>query len=187
MASTLKFCPLQSCVDVSFWAELSNRKLEQYQLSETPVDILGWLTASRHEEIGSLVHVLGSSFAAESGAAVGQQGSHAAPGKLLLTNTLEAFKHVDKPSALQTVGQQVWADVQSGAAEQRPECLSRFLLLAYGDLKQFIFHYWFAFPVLKPPSPFQQLSATPLTAHVEAQHLHGPQELAIAGGSCCRY
>lgn len=36
---------LQSCADVTFWSELGNRKLDQYKLSETPVDIQGGVHA----------------------------------------------------------------------------------------------------------------------------------------------
>jgi hypothetical protein len=35
------FALTQSCVDVSFWSELGDRKLDEYQLSETAVDITG--------------------------------------------------------------------------------------------------------------------------------------------------
>jgi hypothetical protein len=31
----------QSSVDVSFWSELGSKKLDEYQLSETPIDITG--------------------------------------------------------------------------------------------------------------------------------------------------
>lgn len=31
----------QSCVDPSFWSELASRKLDQYKLSEAPVEITG--------------------------------------------------------------------------------------------------------------------------------------------------
>lgn len=70
------------------------------------------------------------------------QGAHTFPGQLLLSNTLEAMRRTDKAAVLQQVGQQVWADILSGAAEAQPQLLNRFLLLAYGDLKHFVFHYW---------------------------------------------
>lgn len=31
----------QSCVDPSFWSELASRKLDEYKLSEAPVEITG--------------------------------------------------------------------------------------------------------------------------------------------------
>ena len=38
---TLKFAPLQSYADSSFWSELGERKLDHFRLSEEPVDIQG--------------------------------------------------------------------------------------------------------------------------------------------------
>jgi hypothetical protein len=66
----------------------------------------------------------------------------AAPGQLLLCNTLEAMRRIDKPAALQAVGRRLWGDVLSGAAEAQPQLLLSFLMLAYGDLKHFVFDYW---------------------------------------------
>jgi ubiquitin-like modifier-activating enzyme ATG7 len=40
------------------------------------------------------------------------------------------------------VGAQVWSDLLSGAAESQPQLLQRFLLLVHGDLKHFVFTYW---------------------------------------------
>jgi hypothetical protein len=31
----------QSCVDVTFWSELSDRKLDEYKLSEEPIEVQG--------------------------------------------------------------------------------------------------------------------------------------------------
>jgi len=55
---------------------------------------------------------------------------------------LDAFRKVDKAALLQQAAAQIWADVMSGAAEQQPALLSRWLLLVYADLKHFVFHYW---------------------------------------------
>jgi ubiquitin-like modifier-activating enzyme ATG7 len=65
-----------------------------------------------------------------------------APGQLLLFNTLEAMRRTDKAAALQAAGRAIWADIVSGAAERQPQLLLRFLMLAYGDLKHFVFDYW---------------------------------------------
>ncbi|KAI8475829.1 MAG: E1-like protein-activating [Monoraphidium minutum] len=156
----LKFCSLESCVDPSFWSELASRKLDQYKLSEAAVDITGHLTASRHEEVPSQLLVLGSSFGGAG--ARRAQAAHELPGELLNLNTIEGFKNADKRALLQQAGARVWADICSGAAEAAPELLCRFLLLTFGDLKRYVFTYWFAFPALKPPAPFQQTSARPL-------------------------
>jgi len=70
------------------------------------------------------------------------QGAHGLPGQLILTNTVEAFRKRDKAALLQQSAAQIWADIMSGAAEQQPALLCRWMLLVYGDLKHFVFHYW---------------------------------------------
>ncbi|WIA12692.1 hypothetical protein OEZ85_006333 [Tetradesmus obliquus] len=166
--TTLKFCPLQSSVDVSFWSELGSKKLDEYQLSETPIDIAGYLCASRHAEVSSPLEVRAASFGAGP-AADGRQGQ--APGQLLLCNTAEAMRRIEKPAALQAAGQRLWADILSGAAEAQPQLLLGFLMLAFGDLKHWVFDYWFAFTALKPPAPVQQRSAQLLAAAYPQQQL----------------
>lgn len=75
-------------------------------------------------------------------------------GTLRNTNTVEAFKSLDKAAALQAVGDQVMADITSGAATSDPALLSPFLLLAFADLKAHKFVHWAAFPALVPSRPF---------------------------------
>lgn len=65
-----------------------------------------------------------------------------APGQLLLCNTAEAMRRIEKPAALQAAGQRLWADILSGAAEAQPQLLLGFLMLAFGDLKHWVFDYW---------------------------------------------
>ena len=65
-----------------------------------------------------------------------------APGQLLLCNTAEAMRRIDKPAALQAAGRRLWADILSGAAEAQPQLLLGFLMLAFGDLKHWVFDYW---------------------------------------------
>lgn len=40
------------------------------------------------------------------------------------------------------ISAQIWRDILSGAAEEQPHLLQRFLLLVHGDLKHFVFTYW---------------------------------------------
>eukprot|EP00850_Spirogloea_muscicola_P009336 SM000052S17728 [mRNA] locus=s52:323003:328039:- [translate_table: standard] len=76
-----------------------------------------------------------------------------APGSLHNTNTLEGFRGADRAALLRAAAEQIWADIQSGAAEDRPSLLLRFLLLSFADLKKWGFYYWFAFPALALPTP----------------------------------
>ncbi|GBF90994.1 ubiquitin-like modifier-activating enzyme [Raphidocelis subcapitata] len=160
-AELLKFCAMESCVDPSFWSGLASRKLDEYQLSEAPVEITGYLTASRHTEVPSQLLLTGSSF--EGPGARSSQGSHALPGRLVNFNTQENFARADAKGQMREAAARIWADIRSGAAEADPSLLSRFFVLAFGDLKRYDFTYWFAFPALKPPAPFTQLACTPLS------------------------
>ena len=52
-------------------------------------------------------------------------------GLLHNTNTLSAFKDVNKQAAIDAAGQKIWRDITSGAALSNPNLLSRFLLLTF--------------------------------------------------------
>ena len=77
------------------------------------------------------------------------------PGTLRNVNTDEAFRRVDKQAWLQELGDQVWADIQSGAALRDPAKLARFAVLCFADIKRNAFLYWFAFPAITSTPPFR--------------------------------
>lgn len=52
LMEVLKFAQLQSHVDVSFWSEYAERKLNEYKLSEEQIKITGRVVAGCH--LGSL-------------------------------------------------------------------------------------------------------------------------------------
>ncbi|GMF54153.1 unnamed protein product [Phytophthora fragariaefolia] len=66
---------------------------------------------------------------------------------------MQAFKTVDKAQLIRDVGDKVLDLVLGGdgSADQ----LNSFVLLAFADLKKHSFLYWFGFPALSPPTPFQ--------------------------------
>ncbi|GFR41415.1 hypothetical protein Agub_g2098, partial [Astrephomene gubernaculifera] len=153
----LRFSPLQSVVDVSFLSELSEYKLNVLKLSEEPVEITGYFSPNRYDSVPARLQLDVSSLRPDASTRL---DCHAAPGRLLLFNTVEGFRGADKAALMRQAAAEVWRDVVSGAAEAEPWRLTRFLLLVHGDLKHYKFHYWFAFPALKPPRPFT-LSAPP--------------------------
>ncbi|GLI68826.1 hypothetical protein VaNZ11_013331 [Volvox africanus] len=150
-SEVLRFSQLQSVVDVTFLAELSELKLNVWKLSENPVEIAGYFSPNRYDSVPARLQLDVSSLRPS---ATSRLDCHAAPGRLLLFNTMEGFRGCDKQKVLREAAEAIWSDISSGAAEAEPWRLCRFLLLVHGDLKHYKFHYWFAFPVLKPPAPF---------------------------------
>lgn len=92
-------------------------------------------------------------------------------GDLIVTNTLEDFKNKDKQQLLDVAGAkvidcelevtatqssclQIWDYISSGVGNSS-KVLNSFILLAYLDLKKFVFYYWFAFPALNYPKTKQ--------------------------------
>jgi len=53
------------------------------------------------------------------------------------------------------------ADIDSGAAFDRPNLLQRFVMVSFGDLKKYKFTYWCAFPALTFPSAHQIQESEP--------------------------
>ncbi|KNC81847.1 hypothetical protein SARC_05852 [Sphaeroforma arctica JP610] len=85
-------------------------------------------------------------------------------GVLKLMNQLDHFQSVDKQQLLETEGYKVWRDIVSGRALEHPELLNRSLLLAYIDLKKFLYYFWFAFPALSLKYEMDR-PGIPLSAH----------------------
>uniref|UniRef100_A0A673KWG0 Ubiquitin-like modifier-activating enzyme ATG7 n=1 Tax=Sinocyclocheilus rhinocerous TaxID=307959 RepID=A0A673KWG0_9TELE len=71
-----------------------------------------------------------------------------ASGTLYNTNTLEAFKTIDKKALLDKAASEIWSVIQSGAALEDSSILNKFILLTFADLKKYHFYYWFCFPAL---------------------------------------
>ena len=59
--------------------------------------------------------------------------------------TLVRWTRSDSPClvhVLRQVASQIWSDILSGAAEQNPAVLCRFLLLSFADLKKYTYLSW---------------------------------------------
>lgn len=76
---------------------------------------------------------------------------------MILTNTIDAFKSIDKNDLLKNYGKNVIylfiihslsnQFIKSILSNQLID-LNQFILITFADLKKFKFYYWFAFPVL---------------------------------------
>ena len=155
----MQFQAFLSSPDVSFWHTFAKYKLEVAKLSEDPVEVRGYYSNDNsHNALPARLSLQAGSF----GSSEAPPFQFPVPGVLHICNTIERFKESDKKALLSSVGQQIWEDILSGAALEDPSKLLRFLLLSYGDLKKYRFHYWFAFPALNFSTPLEATEQRPL-------------------------
>ncbi|KAM9681484.1 ubiquitin-like modifier-activating enzyme ATG7 isoform 5-T11 [Dama dama] len=146
--SRLQFAPFSSALDVGFWHELTQKKLNEYRLDEAPKDIKGYYY---NGDSAGLPARLTLEFSAFDMSAPTPARCCPAVGTLYNTNTLEAFKAADKKLLLEEAANEIWESIKSGAALDNPVLLNKFLLLTFADLKKYHFYYWFCSPALCLP------------------------------------
>uniref|UniRef100_A0A8D0E279 Ubiquitin-like modifier-activating enzyme ATG7 n=1 Tax=Salvator merianae TaxID=96440 RepID=A0A8D0E279_SALMN len=144
----LQFVPFSSALDAGFWHELTQKKLNEYKLDETPKPIRGYYYNGDPAGMPPRLTLEFSAFDVNA-----STPAHCCPavGMLYNTNTLESFKSCDKKLLLEQVGNEIWNAITSGDAIENPVLLNRFLLLTFADLKKYRFYYWFCFPALCLP------------------------------------
>ncbi|KAK6055996.1 hypothetical protein COOONC_06498, partial [Cooperia oncophora] len=85
-----------------------------------------------------------------------RQSSVTYHGRLILLNTLENFKGLDRKALLLEETNKVWENIQSGEWLLYPERLVPFVFTVYADLKKFHYYYWNCFPALCFPENIKQ-------------------------------
>lgn len=142
---TLQFAPFSSALDAGFWHELTQRKLNDYRLDESPKNISGHYYNGDPSGLPARLTLEFSAFDVD-----GQTPAHCCPafGTLYNTNTLESFKACDKKALIEKAAKEIWEAIWSGNAVENPSVLNTFLLLTFADLKKYHFYYWFCFPAL---------------------------------------
>ncbi|XP_037657967.1 ubiquitin-like modifier-activating enzyme ATG7 isoform X5 [Choloepus didactylus] len=144
----LQFAPFSSALDVGFWHELTQKKLNEYRLDEAPKDIKGYYYNGDSAGLPARLTLEFSAFDMTA-----PTPAHCCPavGTLYNTNTLESFKTADKKLLLEQAANEIWESIKSGAALENPVLLNKFLLLTFADLKKYHFYYWFCYPALCLP------------------------------------
>uniref|UniRef100_A0A672FUU7 Ubiquitin-like modifier-activating enzyme ATG7 n=1 Tax=Salarias fasciatus TaxID=181472 RepID=A0A672FUU7_SALFA len=134
----LQFAPFSSALEAGFWHQLTQKKLNDYRLDESPKCIKGYYYNGDPVGLPTRLTLEFSAFDID-----GPTPARCCPavGTLYNTNTLDAFKTTDKKAF-------IWDAIQSGAALKDPSILCRFILLTFADLKKYHFYYWFCFPAL---------------------------------------
>uniref|UniRef100_A0A286XC96 Ubiquitin-like modifier-activating enzyme ATG7 n=1 Tax=Cavia porcellus TaxID=10141 RepID=A0A286XC96_CAVPO len=124
----LQFAPFSSALDVGFWHELTQKKLNEYRLDEAPKDIKGYYCNGNSAGLPARLMLEFSAFDMSA-----PTPAHCCPavGTLHNTNTLEAFKTADKKLLLEQAADEIWESIKSGAALENPVLLNKFLLLTF--------------------------------------------------------
>lgn len=141
----LQFAPFSSALEAGFWHQLTQKKLNDYRLDESPKCIKGYYYNGDPLGLPTRLTLEFSAFEADS-----PTPARCCPavGTLYNTNTLDAFKTTDKKALLEREAKEIWDAIQSGAALNDPSILCKFILLTFADLKKYHFYYWFCFPAL---------------------------------------
>lgn len=144
-APKLQFAPFCSALEAGFWHQLTQKKLIDYRLDESPRNIKGYYYNGDPIGLPTRLTLEFSAFDVD-----GPTSAHCCPayGTLYNTNTLEAFKTTDKKALLDKAANEIWSAIQSGAAVEDSSVLNKFILLTFADLKKYHFYYWFCFPAL---------------------------------------
>uniref|UniRef100_A0A287DEJ5 Ubiquitin-like modifier-activating enzyme ATG7 n=1 Tax=Ictidomys tridecemlineatus TaxID=43179 RepID=A0A287DEJ5_ICTTR len=124
----LQFAPFSSALDVGFWHELTQKKLNEYRLDEAPKDIKGYYYNGDSAGLPARLTLEFSAFDMNA-----PTPAHCCPavGTLYNTNTLESFKTADKKLLLEQAANEIWESIKSGAALENPVFLNKFLLLTF--------------------------------------------------------
>uniref|UniRef100_A0A9J8DB79 Ubiquitin-like modifier-activating enzyme ATG7 n=1 Tax=Cyprinus carpio carpio TaxID=630221 RepID=A0A9J8DB79_CYPCA len=144
-ALKLQFAPFCSALEAGFWQQLTQKKLNDFRLDESPKNIKGYYYNGDAAGLPTRLTLEFSAFDVD-----GASPARCCPasGTLYNTNTLEAFKTTDKKALLDKAANEIWSTIQSGAVLEDSSILNKFILLTFADLKKYHFYYWFCFPAL---------------------------------------
>lgn len=178
MGELVQFALVKTRINVTFWNELSKRKLDAYGLSDAPVPIWGKYRAGL-----PFIEVDYSSFEKPA-----ESASYAiAKGLLVNCNTRERLAKADKKKILSDYGESVWSEASTTAAELlKYPC--RFLILSYSDIKKHEYTYFAAvlalrFKGFEIKSPSAALvSATPAEVATVTSAIASSTETSTAAG-----
>ena len=137
----MSFPQFHSSAGISFWNEISKRKLDIQKLDETPYTIYGtyksntnvmFLSPDYMNDISNLTKFEFPTI-----------------GRVINVNTIEKFNTLDKDLLLNQEMSLLKDDITSGKVLENPYLLSRFFMLCFCDLKTHKYTYWVGFPFFK--------------------------------------
>ena len=107
---SLKFVPFSSSINPGFWSELAKMKLDVSGLNEEPLDIWGTFTNS-DDPAGGLAPRLGLEWDAFRDSVNTNWNCFGVKGKVVIKNTVEAFKSENKIEFLSKEGKFIWSKI----------------------------------------------------------------------------
>ncbi|CAD1478575.1 unnamed protein product, partial [Heterotrigona itama] len=172
MSKFVKFSKLRSSTDSSFWAKFVELKIDKFKLDEKSISIWGNYGFQSLNEDNSNPLVLDFTSFNEDLETVDNSLSVLCCGRMINTNTFEAFRQINPEKFIDSTGKDIINSIQDGTALQSPWKLSLFLLLAYSDLKKYKFYYWVAHPTpLKLPEMYYEESPKSINDEFRAKHV----------------
>ncbi|KAI1701362.1 thiF family domain-containing protein [Ditylenchus destructor] len=161
------FIPFTTFIDPTFWSEVNKRKVNEWQLDESPKDIVGSFSTCGRKQITTCTLNLSQdslSFGSQNDESFPPMpfGMSAMTGVLHLTNTRKQFlQEFDRKSILKESAEKVWSTITSKNKEwlESPSLLNSFYLTAWADIKQFTYYYWNCTPVILYPNDIVEVAS----------------------------
>ncbi|KAI1389793.1 E1-like protein-activating [Hypoxylon trugodes] len=154
--AALKFAPFASEIELPFYSALFASKLDHDKLSDSARPVLGLYEPrpGTAPDDSVKMQVLASALTSNNV----PYNAVRAEGIIKNTNTLEAFKQVDKTEMIQGAARQIWDAIKDGTIYSVPSLLSHYIILSYADLKKYRMTYWFGFPTLHSDPQWKRTS-----------------------------
>ncbi|KAK5574485.1 hypothetical protein RB653_009738 [Dictyostelium firmibasis] len=174
MSNTLQFKEFSSFVNISFWHELSNKKLDELKLSEEPIPLNAHYTFSPSQQLDPFLCLEFNAFLKNNtintteNTYVLPPRSYLSHGTLFNYNTVDDFKQSPKLKLFDEASKRIWNDIKNGNVDKDTSLLNRFILLTYADIKNHQFYYMFGIPALLPSQPIQQFTEQPESINIES-------------------
>lgn len=168
---TIQFYPFSTIIDSSFWIELRRLKLDQLKLDSSPVVISPVFSTSRANS--HLVQLNYESFQEQQRSPRNLDcAEHYLRGKLIVFNTKSDFDQVDKRALIGSTGLEIWNALCDQTVDRNLDHhLCPFLMIVFGDLKSYCFHYWCAYPALAFPPNILNIAHKPFAEHFSQSQL----------------
>ncbi|CUM62912.1 uncharacterized protein PRCAT00000472001 [Priceomyces carsonii] len=145
----MKYIPVQSFVESSFFTKLSELKLDKFKLDASETNLTCFMThpkkLNKFNDVPTII-LDHSSFEAHD---TQDPTNIYLDGTLLNVNTIDEFKSLDKQKLLQRGGQAIYDKITSNDLDFKT--FNKFFVLAFSDLKKYKFYYWVAFPTFLSP------------------------------------